>query len=77
MLVSSYFKYFCINMTVLYNFKNTYTAVVKAAKSAFTLVSAKPPSMNLFHVTVSFSAMADSKPSSHRQAGDYFVNKVK
>lgn len=53
MLASSYFKYFCINMTVLYNFKNTYTAVVKAAKSAFTLVSAKPPSMSLFHIAVS------------------------
>lgn len=64
-------------MTVLYNFKNTYTAVVKAAKSAFTLVSAKPPSINLFHIADSFSAVADSKPFSHGQTGDYFVNKVK
>lgn len=60
MLVSSYFKYFCIRMTVLYNFKNTYTAVVKAAKSAFTLVSVKPPLMNLFHIAVSLQWLVQS-----------------
>lgn len=47
-------------MTVLYNFKNTYTAVAKAAKSAFTLVSVKPPLMNLFHIAVSLQWLVQS-----------------
>lgn len=46
-LVPSYFKYFWMNIIVLYNFKNTYTAVVKAAKSAFNAVFARPPSMHV------------------------------
>lgn len=73
----SNFQYFYINRTVWYKFKNTYAAVVKAAKSAFTSVSAKSPSVGLFPTAAYFTATAVSQPFSHGQTGSYFVNRIK